>query len=45
MWDNLIPVTLGNIVGGAVFVGLYFWTAYRKDAVKAEREAAANIAK
>lgn len=45
VWDNLIPVTLGNIVGGAVFVGLYFWTAYRKDAVKAEREAAANIAK
>lgn len=30
--DNLVPVLLGNIVGGAVFVGVYFWVAYRKDA-------------
>lgn len=26
---NLIPVTLGNIVGGAVIVGLGFWTIFR----------------
>ncbi|MBN1323980.1 MAG: formate/nitrite transporter family protein [Methanotrichaceae archaeon] len=25
---NLIPVTLGNIVGGAVFVGAIYWYAY-----------------
>lgn len=25
---NLLPVTLGNIVGGAVCVGLIFWAAY-----------------
>jgi formate transporter len=26
---NLIPVTLGNIIGGSVFVGLAFWAGYR----------------
>ena len=25
---NLLPVTLGNIIGGAVFVGLAYWFAY-----------------
>lgn len=25
---NLIPVTIGNIVGGSVFVGLAYWVAY-----------------
>lgn len=29
---NLLPVSLGNIVGGLVFVGLFYWTVYtRKD--------------
>jgi formate transporter len=27
---NLIPATLGNIVGGAGFVGLVYWLVYRK---------------
>lgn len=27
---NLIPATLGNIVGGAGFVGLIYWAIYRK---------------
>ncbi len=26
--DNLIPVTLGNIIGGAGFVGLVYWFVY-----------------
>ena len=26
--QNLLPVTLGNIVGGAVFVGLIYWITY-----------------
>jgi formate/nitrite transporter len=26
--DNLIPVTLGNIVGGAIFVALLYWYTY-----------------
>jgi formate/nitrite transporter FocA (FNT family) len=32
MWtNNIIPVTLGNIVGGLVFVGLLYWVAFRKE--------------
>jgi formate transporter len=27
---NLVPVTLGNIVGGAGFVGFISWAIYRK---------------
>jgi formate transporter len=26
---NLVPVTLGNIIGGAVFVGIAYWGVYR----------------
>jgi formate transporter len=26
---NLVPVTLGNIVGGAGFVGFVYWVIYR----------------
>ena len=29
--DNLIPVTLGNIVGGALFVSALYWAVYLKD--------------
>ena len=29
--NNLLPVTLGNIVGALVFVVLLFWIAYLKD--------------
>jgi formate/nitrite transporter len=28
LWRNLVPVTLGNIVGGGVFVGMGYWGAY-----------------
>ncbi len=28
--SNLLPVTLGNIVGGGVFVGIAYWYAYKK---------------
>lgn len=28
--DNLIPVTLGNIIGGGIFVGMAYWYAYKK---------------
>lgn len=26
--DNLLPVTLGNVIGGAVLVGLVYWLVY-----------------
>lgn len=29
---NLVPVTLGNLVGGAVLVGLVYWFVYLRDA-------------
>ncbi|NOI13772.1 formate transporter FocA [Vibrio hepatarius] len=32
---NLIPVTLGNIVGGSVLVGLANWSIYRRPQLKA----------
>jgi formate transporter len=28
--DNILPVTLGNVVGGAVMVGLVYWLVYRR---------------
>ncbi|MEH0758996.1 formate transporter FocA [Vibrio sp. 16] len=36
---NLIPVTLGNIVGGAVLVGLANWCIYRRPQLKAAQVA------
>lgn len=29
--NNLIPVTLGNIIGGSFFVGFVYWTVYVKN--------------
>ncbi len=34
LWKNLLPVTIGNIIGGAVFVGMSYWGAYLKPAAK-----------
>ncbi len=31
LWKNLLPVTLGNIVGGAGFVGALYWMVYVKN--------------
>jgi formate transporter len=28
LWANLVPVTIGNIVGGAVMVGVVYWFIY-----------------
>ncbi len=28
--SNLLPVTLGNIVGGGFFVGIFYWMTYNK---------------
>jgi len=34
IFNNLIPVTIGNMIGGALFVGLLYWLVY----VKAENK-------
>ena len=32
MWtNNIIVVTIGNIVGGLIFVGLLYWVAFKKE--------------
>lgn len=36
--DNLIPVTLGNIVGGAIFVAGIYWVVYLRQARPAVAE-------
>jgi formate/nitrite transporter len=28
LWNNLLPVTIGNMVGGAIFVGSIYWILY-----------------
>ena len=33
IFSNLVPVTIGNIIGGMVFVGLLYWYLYRKKEV------------
>ncbi len=30
LYHNLLPVTIGNIIGGAIFVGFLYWFVYRK---------------
>lgn len=34
IWKNLVPVTLGNIIGGTLFVGMGYWGAYLRPAKK-----------
>ncbi|WP_394204114.1 formate transporter FocA [Shewanella waksmanii] len=34
VFANLIPVTIGNIIGGALFVGLTYWFVYRRPTQK-----------
>jgi len=31
---NLIPVTIGNIIGGVLFVGVFYWYSYRQPLLK-----------
>jgi formate transporter len=28
LWNNLLPVTIGNIIGGSVFVAAVYWTVF-----------------
>jgi formate/nitrite transporter len=36
LWRNLFPVTIGNIIGGAVFVGMSYWGAYLRPVKSAD---------
>jgi nitrite transporter NirC len=45
MFHNLIPVTLGNIVGGGLFVGTAYWLISPVRRQKAAGTAAVNEAK
>lgn len=38
IFSNLIPVTIGNIIGGGVMVGLYQWLIYLRPGVKREQQ-------
>ena len=33
MIGNLLPVTIGNIIGGAMLVGLVYWFIYIREGV------------
>ncbi len=33
---NFVPVTLGNIIGGAFFVGVLYWVVYLRNSEKSE---------
>ena len=39
MVRNLLPVTLGNIIGGAVLVAAVYWFVYLKNPAGAEPKA------
>jgi formate transporter len=34
LWGNLLPVTVGNIIGGAVLVGIVYWFVYMRNRSK-----------
>jgi formate/nitrite transporter FocA (FNT family) len=36
--ENLLPVTIGNIIGGAVMVGAVYWLVYLRHARTEELE-------
>jgi formate/nitrite transporter len=45
IWRNLLPVTIGNIIGGALLVGLIYWFIYlRPTPAQREREEQARAA-
>jgi formate/nitrite transporter FocA (FNT family) len=35
--NNMIPVTLGNIVGGAIFVGMAYFICYKSQLCKTDK--------
>ncbi|MBN1630210.1 MAG: formate/nitrite transporter family protein [Thermoleophilia bacterium] len=43
-YKNLIPVTIGNIIGGGIFVGSAYWFTYVRKSKKVRAEEAAKAA-
>jgi formate transporter len=39
LWNNLLPVTIGNIIGGAIMVAAMYWAIYLRPEALAERKA------
>jgi formate transporter len=39
LWRNLLPVTIGNILGGGLMVGAIYWWIYLRPSVKAAASA------
>ncbi len=39
LWKNMVPATIGNIIGGGVFVGMSYWGAYLRPFSKAANKA------
>ena len=37
LWKNLLPVTIGNIIGGGLFVSMSYWGAYLKP-IKSQKQ-------
>ncbi len=40
--NNLVPVTLGNIVGGGIFVGAIYWMIYLKKKAEVKQDTSAS---
>lgn len=34
LFNNLLPVTIGNIIGGCLFIGILYWYSNRKETMK-----------
>ncbi len=43
VWMNLVPVTLGNVIGGALMVGAVYWFVYLRAERSAERAPGAAV--
>ncbi len=42
-WGNLLPVTIGNIIGGAVLVGIVYWFVYLRGRPKVDLTGRSNV--
>jgi formate transporter len=45
LFNNLLPVTVGNVVGGSVLVGIVYWFVYLRSAPAPARAAASPLSR